>query len=227
MKKRIICLALILIMVLSVSSCIVSKTRYDYNMEKYVELVDYSDFKVELELDSIQAAIDSSIMDYATEYKVQVGDEIYVDITAKEVLYTETESGTVIDQKGDEIADLKEEGLLLKVGSNEYASKVENSILGTKIGEKTQLKIKLPDDFKHESYRGKEVYIDITVKSKVCNEGDIVLIKYKGFFLDKDENKIPNPDKKDENDEEYKIFDSNSNAKFYLGSGKHCRYEGE
>ncbi|MBQ4510034.1 MAG: FKBP-type peptidyl-prolyl cis-trans isomerase [Clostridia bacterium] len=218
MKKRIICLALVLIMVLSVSSCIVSKTRYDYNMEKYVELVDYSDFKVDLELDSIQAAIDSSIMDYATEYKVQVGDEIYVDITAKEVLYTETESGTVIDQKGDEIADLKEEGLLLKVGSNEYASKVENSILGTKIGEKTQLKIKLPDDFKHESYRGKEVYIDITVKSKVCNEGDIVLVKYKGFFLDKDGNKIPNPDKKDEKDEEYKIFDSNSNAKFYLGS---------
>ncbi len=218
MKKRIICLALVLIMVLTASSCIVSKTRYNYNMEKYVTLVDYSDYKVELELDSIQAAIDSTIMDYSTEYKVQVGDEIYVDIIAKEVKYITTESGTLIDQKGDEIADLKEEGLLLKVGSNEYASKVENSILGTKIGEKTQLKIQLPDDFKVESYRGKEVYIDITVKSKLCNEGDIVLVNYKGFFLDKDGNKIPNPDKKDEKDEEFKIFDANSNAKFYLGS---------
>ena len=218
MKKRLICLALILVMVLSVSSCIVSKTRYDYNMEKYVELVDYSGYKVELELDSIQAAIDSSIMDYSTEYKVQVGDEIYVDIIAKEVVYVEKEDGVLIDQKGEEIEALKEENMLLKVGSNEYSSKLENSILGTKIGEKTQLKMQLPDDFKVEEYRGKEVYIDITVKTKVCNEGEVVLVNYKGFFLDKDGNKIPNPDKKDEKDEEYKIFDANNNAKFYLGS---------
>ena len=109
MKKRIICLALVLIMVLSVSSCIVSKTRYDYKMEKYVSLIDYSNFNVDLELDSIQAAIDSSIMDYASEYTVQKGDEVYVDIVAKEVVYFENESGTVIDQKGDEIAALKEQ----------------------------------------------------------------------------------------------------------------------
>ena len=177
MKKRIICLVLVLIMILTVSSCVVSKTRYDYNMEKYVSLVDYSNYEIELVLDSIQAAIDSSIMDYATEYTVQVGDEIYVDVIAKEVKYVETEAGTLIDQKGEEIAALKEENLLLKVGSNEYASKVENSILGTKIGEKTQLKIQLPDDFKVEEYRGTEVYIDITVKSKMCKEGDVVLIK--------------------------------------------------
>ena len=218
MKKRIICLALVLIMVLSVSSCIVSKTRYDYKMEKYVSLIDYSNFNVDLELDSIQAAIDSSIMDYASEYTVQKGDEVYVDIIAKEVVYFENESGTVIDQKGDEIAALKEEGMLLKVGSGEYADKIENSIIGTKIGEKTQLKIQLPDNFKVEEYRGKEVYIDITVSTKVCLDGEIVLINYKGFFLDENGNKIPNPDKKDEKDEEFKIFDSNSNAKFYLGS---------
>lgn len=218
MKKRIICLVLVLIMAISVSSCVVSDVRYDYNMEKYVDLVDYSNYEIELVLDSIQAAIDSSIMDYSNEYTVQVGDEIYVDVIAKEVKYVETDNGTLIDQKGDEIPALKEENLLLKVGSNEYASKVENSILGTKIGEKTQLKIQLPDDFKVEEYRGTEVYIDITVKSKMCKDGDVVLVKYKGFYLDENGNKIPNPDKKDEKDEEYKIFDSNSNAKFYLGS---------
>ncbi|MBR2024359.1 MAG: FKBP-type peptidyl-prolyl cis-trans isomerase, partial [Clostridia bacterium] len=187
-------------------------------MKKYVNLVDYSDYKIEMELDSIQAAIDSTLMDYAEEYKVQVGDEIYVDIIAKEVVYIESENGTLIDQKGNEIEALKEEGMLLKVGSGEYASKLEDSVLGTKIGEKTQLKIQLPDDFHKEEYRGTEVYIDITVKSKLCNEGDVVLIDYKGFFLDENGNKIPNPDKKDDDDEEYKIFDSNSNAKFYLGS---------
>lgn len=224
MKKRIVCLAVLLVMVLSLASCIVSKNKYDYNMEKYITLVDYNGYKVDLELDSIQAAIDSSIMDYSSEYVISVGDKVYVDIVAKEVVYTETESGTLIDQKGDEIADLKKEGFLLEVGSGTYASKVENSLLGSKLGEKTQLKITLPEDFYAEAYRDKEVYLEITVKTKECKNGDVVLVDYKGFFLDENGNKIPNPDKKDEKDEEFKIFDSNTNAKFYLGS--HMAIEG-
>lgn len=218
MKKRIICLAVLLVMVLSLASCIVSKDKYDYNMEKYINLIDYNGYKVELELDSIQAAIDSSIMDYSKEYVVSVGDKIYIDISAKEVIYTETDSGTLIDQKGNEIEALKEENYLLSVGSGAYASKVENSLLGSKIGEKTQLKVTLPDNFYVEEYQEKEVYLEITVKTKECKAGDVVLVDYKGFFLDENGNKIPNPDKKDDTDEEYKIFDSNSNAKFYLGS---------
>lgn len=218
MKKRIICLAVLLVMVLSLASCIVSKDKYDYDMEKYINLIDYNGYKVELELDSIQAAIDSSIMDYSKEYVVSVGDKIYIDISAKEVIYTETDSGTLIDQKGNEIEALKEENYLLSVGSGAYASKVENSLLGSKIGEKTQLKVTLPDNFYVEEYQEKEVYLEITVKTKECKAGDVVLVDYKGFFLDENGNKIPNPDKKDDKDEEYKIFDSNSNAKFYLGS---------
>jgi len=70
MKKRIVCLAVLLVMVLSLASCIVSKNKYDYNMEKYITLVDYNGYKVDLELDSIQAAIDSSIMDYSSEYVI-------------------------------------------------------------------------------------------------------------------------------------------------------------
>ncbi|MBO5439426.1 MAG: FKBP-type peptidyl-prolyl cis-trans isomerase [Clostridia bacterium] len=218
MKKRIICLAVLLVMVLSLASCIVSKDKYDYDMEKYINLIDYNGYKVELELDSIQAAIDSSIMDYSKEYVVSVGDKIYIDISAKEVIYTETDSGTLIDQKGNEIEALKEENYLLSVGSGAYASKVENSLLGSKIGEKTQLKVTLPDNFYVEEYQEKEVYLEITVKTKECKAGDVVLVDYKGFFLDENGNKIPNPDKKNDKDEEYKIFDSNSNAKFYLGS---------
>ncbi len=218
MKKRIICLAVLLVMVISLASCIVSKNRYDYNMEKYINLVDYNGYKIDLELDSIQAAIDSSLMDYSTEYVVKVGDEIYVDIIAKEVVYYDTEEGKVIDQKGDVIDALKEENMLLKIGSNAYASKVENSLLGSKIGEKTQLKITLPNEFYIEEYRGKEVYLEINVKSKECKNGDVVLVDYKGYYLDENGNKIPNPDKKNEKDEQYKIFDSNSSAKFFLGT---------
>lgn len=224
MKKRIVCLAVLLVMVLSLASCIMSKDKYDYNMEKYINLVDYNGYKIDLELDSIQAAIDSSIMDYSSEYVVAVGDKVYIDISAKEVVYLETESGTVIDQKGEEIAELKKENFLLEIGTGSYASKVENSLLGSKLGEKTQLKVTLPDDFYAENYRGKEVYLEITVKTKQCKNGEVVLVDYKGFYLDENGNKIPNPDKKDEKDEEFKIFDSNTNAKFYLGS--HMAIEG-
>ena len=216
MKKRILCLAILAVMVLSLASCIVSEKKYDYNMEKYIKLVDYNGYKIEIELDSIQAAIDSSLMDYSTEYMVKVGDEIYIDITAKEVVYHTTDDGTVIDQRGDEIEALKLENHLLKVGSGAYASKVENSILGTNIGEKTQLKITLPSDFYVEEYQEKEVYLEITVKTKACQNGDVVLVDYKGFYLDENGKRIPNDDK--ESKEEYKTFDSNSNAKFFLGT---------
>ena len=216
--KRFICLLIVLVMVLSLASCIMSKKKYDYNMEKYIELVDYEGYKIDMELDSIQAAIDSSLMDYSTEFMVKLGSEVYIDVIAKEVLYYETEAGTMIDQKGNEIDALKVENMLLKVGSGSYASKVENSLIGSKIGEKTQLKTTLPSNFYVKEYQEKEVYLEITVKAKECANGDVVLVEYKGYYLDKDGNKIPNPDKKNDKDEEYKIFDSNTSGKFYLGS---------
>ena len=134
MKKRIICLALLLVMALSLTSCIVSDDRYDYNMEKYVSLVNYDGYKVEIELDSIQAAIDSYLMDDSTEYVVQVGDDIYVDVVAYKVNNITTDAGTSIDQQGDEIKELKKEGFLLSnVGSGSYGSQIENSLLGATV----------------------------------------------------------------------------------------------
>ncbi len=218
MKRRIICLAILAVMVLSLASCIVSKNKYDYNMTKYIELADYDGYKVEIELDSIQAAIDSTIMENAVEFSIKAGDEVYIDVIAKEVVYIDSGNGTVIDQRGEEIEALKLTDYLLKVGSGDYASNVEKSLLGSKIGEKTQLKITLPSNFYVEEYQEKEVYLDLTVKSKTCKNGEVVLIDYKGFFLDENGNKIPNPDKKSDSDEEYKIFDSNTNSRFYLGS---------
>lgn len=218
MKKRIVCLAILIIMALSMFSCIVSDKKYDYNMEKYLNLVDYSNYQVTVELDSIQAAIDSSLMDRATEYRVALNDEIFIDVTAKEVVYIETEDGTKIDQRGDEIEALKLTDHLLKVGSGNYASKVENSLLGTGLGEKTQLKTTLPSDFYVKDYQEKEVYLEVVAKSKKCENGEVVVVDYTGYFLDESGNKIPNPDKKDEKDEEFKTFDSSTNAKFFLGT---------
>ena len=62
MKKRIICLLLAIFMVLTLSSCIVGQ-KYDYDMTKYIQLPTISGTEIKIELDQIQATIDSSILD--------------------------------------------------------------------------------------------------------------------------------------------------------------------
>ncbi len=220
MKKRIFSLIVVLIMMLSFSSCVISEKKYDYNMEKYITLPNYDGFKVTMELDSIQSAIDKYLMDYSTEYIVRKGDNVYIDVVAYDIIYHEGENGTVIDQKSEQpIEALKKENMLLSnVGAGSYAQKAELSIIGTEIGEKTQLKTILPDNFEVEEYRGKEVFLDITIKSRECVAGDVALIDYTGYYLDKDGNKILDENAKEDAKEKYKTFDSNTNAKFYLGS---------
>ena len=220
MKKRIVSITLLLVMLFAFSSCVISDEKYDYNMEKYITLPSYDGYKITLELDSIQAAVDSHIMERATEYVVKKGDDIYINVTAYDVIYTEGQNGTLVDQKSKEPVDiLKEENMLLSnVGAGVYAQKIELSIIGTKIGEKTSLKTVLPDNFKVEEYRGKEVYVDVTVKTRKCVEGDVVVTNYTGYYLDDEGNKIVDTEKSTADKTVYKTFDKAEGAKFFLGA---------
>ena len=218
MKKRIIALLLLAIMLFSVCSCIRSGVKYDYNMKKYITVGDYKGLDLQIPLDDIQYTIDTEIMAFATEYEVRDGDYVYVDITVTEVKYIDKGDGTLIDQRGEVYTDLEEKDMLLKIGSFDYSARVEQSIVGTKIGETTKLKTTLPSTFKVEEYQGREVYVDITVKSKPCVLGDVIAVEFDGYYLDKDGKRIPNPDKKTENDNEYKTFVEASKAAFYLGA---------
>ena len=59
----------------------------------------------------------------------------------------------------------------------------------------------------------------MTFVSKACKLGDVVVVEYTGYFLDQEtQQRIPNPDKEKESDNDYKIFDSSTNEQFYLGS---------
>ena len=84
MKRKLIGIVLLLVMLLSLASCscscIKSDDKYDYDLSEYITLANYKDYNVEIELDSIQAAIDSYLMDYSTEYMVTKGDDVIVDI---------------------------------------------------------------------------------------------------------------------------------------------------
>jgi len=222
MKRKLIGIVLLLVMLLSLASCscscIKSDDKYDYDLSEYITLANYKDYNVEIELDSIQAAIDSYLMDYSTEYMVTKGDDVIVDIVAYDVVHFTTDAGTVIDQKSKEpIAALKEEGFLIKnVGSGNYAQRVEANLIGSKVGVTTSLKTTLPSNFYVEEYQEKEVFIDIKFVSKECKAGDVVLVNYVGYFLDENGNKIP--DTAENAKHEYKSFDEATGAKFYLGS---------
>lgn len=202
-------------------SCTRSDKKYDYNMSDYISIPSgYKGYGVEIELNSIQAAIDSYLMDYATEYEVKRGDNVYVDIVANEVDIFTGADGTIIDKRGDEIPELAEKGLLIEnIGNGSYAQRVEASIIGTKVGVKTRLQITLPDSFRVEEWAGKEVFIDVTVSSKQSKLGDVVGVAYTGYLLNQETlERIPNTDKKDDKENDYKTFDTSSSAKFYLGS---------
>lgn len=218
MKKRIICILLLVIMLFSICSCIKSGKKYDYNMKKYVTIGKYSGFDIEVPLDDIQYTLDTEIMAFATEYEVDDDDIVFVDITVTEVIYLDKGDGTLIDQRGEVLEELTEKDMQLKVGSFDYAARVEQAIVGTSVGETTKLKTTLPSTFKVEKYRGREVYIDIKVTSKLCEIGDVIAVAFDGYYLDKDGKRIPNPDKKAESDNEYKTFVEGSKSAFYLGA---------
>ena len=86
MKKRIIsiaCIILTLLTVLPLASCFKQKPlekKYDYDMSKYITIPDFQNYVIDVELDALQAAIDSYLVQSATEYVVSRGDDIYVDI---------------------------------------------------------------------------------------------------------------------------------------------------
>lgn len=237
-KKRIIIITVTLILLVALivpicfcaKNCIRSDSKYDYDMSKYISLPSgYKGFAVTVELDSVQAAIDQYIMQYAKEYTVKKGDDVFVDINVYEVVYIETSTGSLADKKGDEILELKKDNYLLEnVGAGNYAQNVEASFIGKTVKapggvESTHntasLKIKLPMTFYAEEWRGKEVFIDMTFVSKASKLGDVVAVSYTGYLLDqKTLERLPNPDKEKETDNDYKVFDSSQNAQFYLGS---------
>lgn len=180
--------------------------KYNYDMTQYVTLADYISYPFNISLDAIQAQIDSYLMDYATEYVVTKGDDIYVNIQAYEVKYFASNDGTLYDVRGEEITELaKTDYLIESIGNGSYEPTLENTIIGTKIGTRTALKLTLSSSFDNSSWAGKEVYIYITVKSKECKASEVALVSYEGYLLDEEGNRA---DK----------FDSSASAKFFLGT---------
>lgn len=171
MKKRIICLLLGVIMLLSLTSCIVGQ-KYDYNMSEYIQLPPLAGSEIEVKLDEIQATIDSSILDLisgsSTPDKItaQEGDNVNMVISMKELYWIEGENGEKIDQAevkdaqgnvikptniffttDDATTDKIVESILIKeLGKGNFHADIEKKFIKKKLGQETTEMYKLPED---------------------------------------------------------------------------------
>ena len=187
------------------------REKYDYDMSQYISLPNYKGMTFDVDGDEIKQAIAVYLMQFASEYTVKRGDKIQVDIK----FYSCAEG---IDAKDEEITELRQEGIWLdnvatpnSNGDYQISSQVENGILGAKIGTTVSKVFEIYNDFFSEEYRGQRLFVDVTVKNRECQPGDVLTASYTGYHIDSDGKIIK------ENGKE-KIFDSSDNSPFYIGS---------
>ena len=214
--KKLVCLLLVALSLFSVCacSCFVSDVKYDYeDMTQFIRLPDYKNHLFEIEEDSIKQAIGTYLMQFSSEYTVQAGDKVKVDIKFFEKIAEDVDKPSKNEIKELAITGewIEKVGLVYSDGKHQLSSTIENNIIGMKNGDTISKPVKLDDDYYIESGRGRSVFAEITVKNIVCEEGDVVLASYTGYYLDKDGNIVK------ENGKD-KTFDQSDNSSFYIGS---------
>ena len=237
--KKIICLALMLIMVLSLASCVIDQ-KYDYDMTKYVSLPNIAGKEIEVKLDYIQSTIDSDIISSSAvtsnKYTAQSGDNVTMVITIKEMFWLG--DGTIDSSKdanGNEnvlfttdnaaTTDVVETIVIKNLGAGSFHTEIENKFLKKKLGQEHTDTYKLPADLtplqnmltaeqyaKIAPYAGKDCYITYKFVSRPVREGDIVSVTYTGYYTDDAGN--------------IKIGDDGKEATFSGGSGTSNVYIG-
>ena len=214
MKKRILCFCLAIISLVAICSCscVKSEIKYDYDMSEYISIPDYKAHTFDVEEDAIKMAIGAYLMEFASEYSVRRGDKIQVTMKFYNLIDPE------IDAKGEEIKELAKEDIWIENvatpnanGDYQISSQLENALLNAKIGVTVSKQLTLDDKFFDENYRNKKLFVDLTVKNKICEEGDVLTASYTGYHIDANGNIVK------ENGKD-KTFDTNDNSPFFIGS---------
>lgn len=228
MKKRIICLLLVFSMVLLLASCFKQKPvekKYDYDMSKYLDLPDLSNVTIDIELDALQAAIDSYLVNSSAEYIISRGDDFYVDITVYDEMILTSNSGEEIRKKGNKIDELSVANYLIEdLGSSPLPYKLESEIINAELKMKDIITRKFAyEDLEKFAYAnlnitdeselaGKNYYFEVKVMNKRTKPGDVVIVSYEAYLVDEN-NAIILDDKGEETP-----FDKGSGSSFFLGS---------
>lgn len=228
MKKRILCLILVFSMVLMLASCFKQKPvekKYDYDMNEYLTLPDLTNVTIDIELDALQAAIDSYLVNSATEYTVSRGDDIYVDITVYDEMILTSNSGEEIRKKGNKIDELSIANYLVEnLGSSPLPYKLESEIINAELKMKDIITRKFAyEDVEKFAYAnmeitneselaGKNYYFEVKIMNKKTEPGDVVVVSYEAYLVDENNAIIL-----DDNGNETP-FDKGSGSSFFLGS---------
>ncbi len=201
MKKRIICLSLVLLMVLSLASCscfkqgpLEEKYAYINFTEKYINLPEYKGYELDVPLDALQAAVDTYLRNNAAEYVVCRGDDVYLDIDVyKEDIFTSEDGEDKKSLKGEKIDSLSKANYLAKnLGSSPLPYKIESDIINAELNISDIITRKYSysdlEDYCPAEYEGKNLYFEIKVMDKITKEGDVLDVAFKGYRIDKDGN---------------------------------------
>ena len=223
MKKRILCITFVVLMLLTLTltSCKFKDPeitkKYDYNMDEYIKLPDLTNYVAEIDLDALQSAIDTYLLQSASEYVITRGDDVYVDITVYEEMILTSNSGEEIRKKGDKIEELSKSNYLIEdLGKSPLPYKLETDIINAELNLKEIITRKYSyadlEDYAPAEYEGQNLYFEVKMMNKVTKPGDVVLVSYKAYLVDENNSIIL-----DENGKETP-FDKGDSSTFFLGS---------
>ena len=230
MKKKIICLLLVISMTLALTSCFnfrkdEPEKKYDYNMAEYIKLPDLTNVTIDIELDALQAAIDSYLLNNAVDYVVSRGDSVYADVTVYEEMILTSNSGEEIRKKGNKIDELSISNYLIEeLGTSPLPYKLESEIINAELKLKDIITRKFAyEDLEGFAYAGMDItdeselagknyYFEVKILNKKTEPGDVVLVSYEAYLVDEN-NAIILDEKGNETP-----FDKSAASSFFLGS---------
>jgi trigger factor len=144
----------------------VSTWLNDCDAEKYVTIGDYEGVEAKADIyyftdedvdDQFNTDIESYIEDNGYDYTVtskqvvEYGDTVNID-------YVGTMDGVEYDE-------LSGTDVYLEIGSGSYLDEFEAGLVGYEVGETVPLNITFSEDFYNESFAGKNVIFEVTIKS--------------------------------------------------------------
>lgn len=174
--KRIISLVMILGLMLTLCSC-GNKERILYNvdLDKYIELGDYKNIKIDTESDDFKENYDSIISEHVenndlyvkkTEGKVADGDVANIDYEGKK-------DGVAFEGGTDK-------GYDLEIGSGSFIDGFEEGLIGVEIGDTVDLNLTFPEDYGNEELNGAAVVFTVKVNYVKTDEA----IKAEEYYKD-------------------------------------------
>ena len=158
--KRILSLLLVMVALLTLCSCGKDKGRilYNLNLEKYIELGDYKNIKLDLESEKYKKTYESIMQQDVegndlyvkkTEGKVAKGDVVNIDYEGK--------------KDGVAFSGGTAQGYDLEIGSKQFIDGFEDGLIGVSIGQTVDLNLTFPKDYGNEELNGAAVVFTVKV----------------------------------------------------------------